>query len=526
MKRKILELLCLCTLITIIGCNEKNKKYTIEDPQYKIPWETLNSGQPYDAADENDIFDATVYNKTITITGNGDEITIENPYANSIANIEGTSKANGVYINKEKNAGINYTFIVAREANLNIILKGTFNHQIRMYSHKATALTLDNVTINSAYGSTLDITNNRKTIINLVGTNILTDSKNYPTTSDSDSEEEDEEENKFTSVGQMKGNIFSEGDLVFTGSGNVRISANHKHAIVSDDHIRINGGNIFIDNAISDAIHAKDKFVMDKGSLNLTATSDGIDCKNGYVVINNGSIEMNVGGKGIKSEKDTEALPEKQAINYFTYINNGTINIKAGDEGIDSKQSLTINGGEISISANGNALNSQERLSINGGSIYCYSKNSDGVDSNADIIITNGTIISYGSNAEKSGFDCNENKFIIKGGYVIGAGFKTSVPTEESTNNSIIVKGISQVLTCISNNSNNILVFEPEYSFTTLLISTPDIKTNTSYNIYQGGTMSGEAEAKYGLYLSGVYNNDGATTKEISTSNSWITTIE
>ncbi|MBQ8055920.1 MAG: hypothetical protein IJ270_03790 [Paludibacteraceae bacterium] len=100
MKRKILELLCLCTLITIIGCNEKNKKYTIEDPQYKIPWETLNSGQPYDAADENDIFDTTVYNKTITITGNGDEITIENPYANSIANIEGTSKANGVYINK------------------------------------------------------------------------------------------------------------------------------------------------------------------------------------------------------------------------------------------------------------------------------------------------------------------------------------------------------------------------------------------------------------------------------------------
>ncbi|MBQ8056153.1 MAG: carbohydrate-binding domain-containing protein, partial [Paludibacteraceae bacterium] len=292
------------------------------------------------------------------------------------------------------------------------------------------------------------------------------------------------------------------------------------------DHIRVNGGNIFVDNAISDAIHAKDKFVMDKGSLNLTATSDGIDCKNGYVVINNGSIEMNVGGKGIKSEKDTEALPEKQAINYFTYINNGTINIKAGDEGIDSKQSLTINGGEISISANENALNSQERLSINGGSIYCYSKNSDGVDSNADIIITNGTIISYGSNAEKSGFDCNENKFIIKGGYVIGAGFKTSVPTEESTNNSIIVKGISQVLTCISNNSNNILVFEPEYSFTTLLISTPDIKTNTSYNIYQGGTMSGEAEAKYGLYLSGVYNNDGATTKEISTSNSWITTIE
>ncbi|MBQ8055919.1 MAG: carbohydrate-binding domain-containing protein, partial [Paludibacteraceae bacterium] len=102
-----------------------------------------------------------------------------------------------------------------------------------MYSHKATALTLDNVTINSAYGSTLNITNNRKTIINLVGTNILTDSKNYPTTSDSDSEEEDEEENKFTSVGQMKGNIFSEGDLVFTGSGNVRISANYKHAIVS-----------------------------------------------------------------------------------------------------------------------------------------------------------------------------------------------------------------------------------------------------------------------------------------------------
>ena len=38
--------------------------------------------------------------------------------------------------------------------------------------------------------------------------------------------------------------------------------------------------------------------------------------------------------------------------------------------------------------------------------------------------------------------------------------------------------------------------------------------------------MSGETEAKYGLYLSGVYNKDGATTKEISTSNSWITTIE
>ncbi|KAA6332572.1 Serine-aspartate repeat-containing protein D, partial [termite gut metagenome] len=138
--------------------------------------------------------------------------------------------------------------------------------------NNATAPNTLRLTLNSAViASTsklppIQITKNEGvTIVELEGNNILSDNATN-------------EENATL--------ISKSGSLEFEGYGKLSVSGAAKHAIASSKKsITVLGGDIIVTSAVSDGFHAEVGFVQSGGSLNITASGDGIDAGSGTAVI-------------------------------------------------------------------------------------------------------------------------------------------------------------------------------------------------------------------------------------------------
>lgn len=207
-------------------------------------------------------------------------------------------------------------------------------------------------------------------------------------------------------------------------------------------------------------------------------------------------------------------------------VNSGTITISStqdGGEGLESKAILTINGGTLDIQTYDDAINASSSIVINGGRTYCYASGNDGIDSNGTITITGGLVVAIGAAAPEAGIDCDQSRFAITGGTIIGVGGSTSTPTASaSTQRSVIYNAGSATsgqLVAIRNASGtNVATFlvPRAYSSMVMFVSNPDLATG-SYTIYKGGTISAPTDSYHGWYSGGTYSGGTqATTFNIS----------
>lgn len=239
----------------------------------------------------------------------------------------------------------------------------TTNGQLKIYSAYKFKLTLNGVTLQNPTGSAINIQSGKRVFVELADgtTNTLQDASTYSSTLDTEDE---------------KGCFFSEGQLIFSGNGMLSIASNYKHAICSDDYIRVRSGNITITQSASDGIHAKDYFQCDGGNLTITTTgegSDGIDVSEGHIIINGGNITIHSVDKGIVASFDPLTSTET-VIPYIT-VNEGTIIINTNStkaHGINTTDNFTINRGTISITTVGtksDGINVDGSITLNGGTI-------------------------------------------------------------------------------------------------------------------------------------------------------------
>ena len=131
--------------------------------------------------------------------------------------------------------------------------------------------------------------------------------------------------------------------------------------IHSDNDVLITNGNLTI-KSTDDALHADGKLTVDGGIFDITA-SEGIEAT--YVIINNGNITISATDDGInagnKSNKYTTTIE----------INGGNIKIvmASGDtDGIDSNGNLIINGGTIDVTCN-SPFDYDGKAEYNGGTL-------------------------------------------------------------------------------------------------------------------------------------------------------------
>lgn len=196
----------------------------------------------------------------------------------------------------------------------------------------------------------------------------------------------------FTTDGSTKtdGVIFSKSDLVLNGTATLTISSTD-NGVVGKDDLKITGGTYNI-TAASKAIEANDSIRIAGGTLQLTAGTDGLHVENndddtkGYLYIADGTLTINAGDDGIHATTVAQ-------------IDGGTLTITA-TEGIEATY-IQINGGTISINGRDDGINAGQKsnayratIEINGGSITITmaAGDTDGIDSNGDIIVRGGTI--------------------------------------------------------------------------------------------------------------------------------------
>ncbi len=263
----------------------------------------------------------------VKITWNGTEVAVVNPYEQSGVKVDATG------------ADVVVTSTTADE--IEYVLDGTSNAgSLKIYSDKKYQLTLKGLALTNPNGPVINSQTGKKMELKAQKgyVNTLTDGAKY-----ADSAED------------QKGCVFSEGQIIVKGAGELNIIGNCKHGLCSDDYVIVENSTLNITSA-KDAIHANDSIGIEGGVITLSPKGDGIDCE-GPVVIDQAegcSLDITVPSdtcKAIKSDVDVRVLA-------------GTISISAsgkGAKGIKSNGTLTIgteggNGPKLTITTTGAKL--------------------------------------------------------------------------------------------------------------------------------------------------------------------------
>ena len=220
------------------------------------------------------------------------------------------------------------------------------------------------------------------------------------------------------------GVIFSRDDLVLGGTAVLNI-VSPDNGVVCKDDLKITGGTYVIQ-ASSKAFEANDSIRIAGGTFRLTAGTDGLHAENkddnsmGYVFIGGGTFTIQAGDDGIHA---TSVLQ----------IDDGVLDITAG-EGLESTV-IQINGGTLNITSTDDGINAARKSSsytpvviFNGGevTIAMGRGDTDGVDSNGNIIVNGGTVSVTGN----STFDY-DGTGVINGGTVYANGqLLSSLPNQ------------------------------------------------------------------------------------------------
>ena len=287
----------------------------------------------------------------------------------------------------------------------------TSNGFFKVYGAKKQAIVLNGVNITNPDGAAINNQNKKRTFIVVKGTNTLSDSESAAYAKDG---EED-----------LKAVLFSEAQLIFSGSGLLTVNALNKQdksAIASDDYIRLMDSPTIKVNAGEGAGHGfkgKDYVQLSNGSLIVStaaAMKKGISTDD-YVLVEGGTHMVSVTGGVAYDEEDAEYSGSAgiKADNYFA-MTGGSLTIKntgdggkginAGSYDFDAENHTLsdsyISGGILNVTTTGREAND---VSAKGIKIGWVTKEGSGdrakVTGNAGkLVISGGTIVVNSANGE------------------------------------------------------------------------------------------------------------------------------
>ena len=252
-------------------------------------------------------------------------------------------------------------------------------------------------------------------------------------------------------------------------------------------------GGIFNLNACNDGMHSNNNLVVNGGTFNISSGSKGMH-SDSTLTVNGGNINIAKAYEGVEGETIT--------------INNGEINIISSDDGINASSNSEVAVGNGGADSKGSASAGTAKLNINGGKIS-VNANGDGLDANGSIYMKDGTVIVNGPTADMDGSLDYDGTFTVTGGTLItgGSAGMAQAPSTESTQNSIKVTLAAQLANTLVRIENadgkEVVTFAPSKQYASFVISSPKIKTGSTYKVYVGGSSTGSATN--GLYSDGTY---------------------
>lgn len=344
------------------------------------------------------------------------------------------------------------------------------------------------------------------------------------------------------------GTIFSHDDLTINGDGSLTVTASYKHGIDCNDKMVIAGGNITI-NAPQDGIHANDGVNITNTTLTVNAEDDGINggesvliaggtvnisgCYEGIealtVEISGGDVTIECSDDGINANGGSGGFGGMDGMggnfgggmrqNFGEDFEPGSEppegmqkpdDIQMPDGNSSNKRFGGKRPGEFGEESDGKAAsenvenavseNEETWIHISGGNITILNssgRDSDGLDSNGDIIITGGNILisltgSGGNNAidygSESGGVCE-----ISGGTIIACGSSSMAEAFSQTSTQGVIlymfgeeANSGTPVTVSDSDGNVILSWEVPYSYSAATVSHPSMTTGNDYTVTVG----------------------------------------
>ena len=219
--------------------------------------------------------------------------------------------------------------------------------------------------------------------------------------------------------------IYAKDDLTINGSGALTITSPAGHGVVCRDELVLADVTLTVE-AAQTAVRANDSIAIASGNYVLTAGNDGIHAENndddtlGGVYISGGSFTIAAGDDAVHAETVLQ-------------IDGGTMQITAA-EGLEATY-VQINGGDVTISASDDGVNAARKSSaytptfeMTGGTltIVMGQGDTDGIDSNGDILVSGGTIDVTGN----SSFDYDGTAQFTGGTIIINGQQVDSIPNQ------------------------------------------------------------------------------------------------
>lgn len=208
--------------------------------------------------------------------------------------------------------------------------------------------------------------------------------------------------------------VFSKSDLTFNGEGNLTVTAQEGHGIVSKDDLVLTSGTYVITSA-SHGISGKDSVRIANGSYTIVAGKDGIHAENteddslGFVYLAGGTFDITSQQDGISASSWLQA--EDGSYTILAGEGSASVQVQSGGDGKPMEQTaqeeteedttsikgmkaatqLVLKGGTYTIDTEDDTLHSNGNLAIHGGK-YTLSAGDDSIHGDSNVTISGGTI--------------------------------------------------------------------------------------------------------------------------------------
>ena len=389
MKKIYYSVLLLTLGMALVSCQKDDTdmddiiaQYMVQPVEIELDFSSLSEAPDVPVTDEDDpsyydYVENSPWSKEIAIHFEGENATV-------------TGSVSGVAVVRE---GAHLT-VTNLSGPVKFVVSGTTaNGSLKFYGDKRFQLLLNGADITNPHGAAINNQGGKTLYVILADgtTNRLQDGSTYTIID----EEEDE-----------KAALFSEGQIIFSGTGRLNVYAVGRGGVRSDDYIRVRPGvQLYVNSTALDGLRANDGIILDGGMINVETTGAGAKgVRSGGVMRVNGGrlVAISSGDTRIETVdgiNDTTACAALYCDTLVT-VNAGIIQLKAtgdGGKGLNAKQDVAIGGGRFQAVATGTkelkkpkGVNVDGNFSISGGYFYTYSRRNDPLDVNGNTTVAPG----------------------------------------------------------------------------------------------------------------------------------------
>ncbi|MBQ8559859.1 MAG: carbohydrate-binding domain-containing protein [Tyzzerella sp.] len=255
--------------------------------------------------------------------------------------------------------------------------------------------------------------------------------------------------------------------------------------IKASGNLTINGGAFHI-NSADDAVHSNASVTINGGTFEIASGDDGVHADETLTVAS-GTINITESYEGL------EGLQVK--------MSGGDIKLVASDDGLNAAggtDSSGMGGPRGGDQFGGGSSSSSGSIEISGGTLYVQASG-DGLDSNGTLTISGGATTVCGPTSGDTAVLDYDSSGTITGGTFIGTGATQMAQTFSSSKQGVIAvnagnQSAGTKITVQDAKGNMLVSYEPELSFSLVIISSPEIESGETYTITVGSS-SAEIEA-------------------------------